>query len=141
MLKQIGIGELAELTQCKVPTIRYYEQVGLMPKPGRTSGNQRRYTDTHRQRLVFIRHARSLGFSMKEVKQLVALQGEHVSDRVSRIARRHLESVQTKIHHLVALELALNEMVSCCESGKPHECRIMHVLNDHQLCSSDHETT
>ena len=65
-MRDLTIGDLAAATGCKVQTIRYYEQVGLMPQPPRSEGRQRRYTNEHRQRLDFIRHARDLGFGVKQ---------------------------------------------------------------------------
>ena len=70
----LSIGQLSRRTGVKVPTIRYYEQVGLMPSAGRTEGNQRRYDQDGLERLGFIRHARDLGFSLEDIKSLIALQ-------------------------------------------------------------------
>ena len=69
----IGIGRLAELTGVKIPTIRFYEQNDLVPPPGRTKGGQRRYDDSAVRRLHFIRHARDLGFTVEDIRQLLAL--------------------------------------------------------------------
>ncbi len=67
------IGALAERTGVRVETIRYYEQVGLLPAPERTDGNQRRYGKAHESRLAFIRHARELGFSVESIRALLAI--------------------------------------------------------------------
>jgi DNA-binding transcriptional MerR regulator len=77
--QEIGIGDLARATGCKVQTIRYYEEIGLMPEPARTAGNQRRYNERHVDRLAFIRHSRELGFSLEPIRELLSL-----SDRSSR---------------------------------------------------------
>ena len=66
----LAIGYLAKKTGTKVQTIRYYEQVGLMPEPGRTDGGQRRYGNAELDRLSFIRHARQLGFSLDAIREL-----------------------------------------------------------------------
>lgn len=71
-----SIGELSKRTKVKVPTIRYYEEMGLLAEAERTSGNQRRYDKTGLERLSFIRHARDLGFSIGAISSLIELQ-EH----------------------------------------------------------------
>ena len=68
-----SIGEVARATGVKVPTIRYYEMIGLLDDPGRTAGNQRRYGQGEVDRLAFIRHARDLGFSLDAVRALIRL--------------------------------------------------------------------
>ena len=71
--QEIGIGDLSRATGCKVQTIRYYEEIGLMPEPKRTAGNQRRYGRRHVDRLAFIRHSRELGFSLEAICELLSL--------------------------------------------------------------------
>ena len=71
-----SIGELSKRTKVKVPTIRYYEEMGLLSEAERTSGNQRRYDTAGLERLSFIRHARDLGFSIEAILSLIELQ-EH----------------------------------------------------------------
>ena len=70
-MAHIGIGRLAELTGVKIPTIRFYEQNDLVPPPCRTEGGQRRYDENAVRRLHFIRHARDLGFSVEDIRQLL----------------------------------------------------------------------
>ncbi len=69
----LAIGTLAKRTGTKVQTIRYYEQIGLLPEPGRTEGGQRRYGDEDLDRLAFIRHARQLGFTLEAIRELLDL--------------------------------------------------------------------
>ena len=76
------IGELARTTATKVETIRFYEKIGLLPEPGRTSGNYRDYGAAHLARLSFIRRARDLGFTLDQVRELLTL-----SDDRSRVAQ------------------------------------------------------
>jgi DNA-binding transcriptional MerR regulator len=71
-MANIGIGTLAELTGVKIPTIRFYEQNNLVPPPRRTEGGQRRYGESAIRRLHFIRHARDLGFSVQDIRELLA---------------------------------------------------------------------
>src|SRR3954447_18184242 len=69
----LSIGELGQRTGVKVPTIRYYEQIGLLPPPPRTEGQQRRYSEGAAARLNFIRHARDLGFEVEAIRELLAI--------------------------------------------------------------------
>ena len=71
---EISIGELSRRTGVKVPTIRYYKSVALMPAPPRSEGKQRRYSEPEVSRLIFIRHARELGFEIDAIRTLLALQ-------------------------------------------------------------------
>jgi DNA-binding transcriptional MerR regulator len=88
------IGELARRTGVKVPTIRYYEQIGLLPAPARSEGHQRRYAPSQVARLNFIRHARELGFEVEAIRELLTMseRPEQSCADADRIARRHLEA-------------------------------------------------
>ena len=95
-MADIGIGRLAALTGVKIPTIRFYEQNDLVPPPCRTEGGQRRYGESAVRRLHFIRHARDLGFSVEDIRQLLALS-EHPTgscDVAAEIADHHLRQVE-----------------------------------------------
>jgi DNA-binding transcriptional MerR regulator len=98
----LTIGELASRSGYAVQTLRYYEQIGLMPKPPRTSGGQRRYSDDLVKRLLFIRHARNLGFEVKDIRSLLDLAGhpEQPCASVDAIAQRHLAAIDAKIASL-----------------------------------------
>ena len=116
-----------------MPTIRYYEQVGLMPSPPRTDGQQRRYGDAEVARLNFIRHARELGFEVDAIRELLAMsaQPEESCAEVDRLARRHLAEVEQRITRLIALRTELQRMVTECGHGRVGECRVIQVLADH----------
>src|SRR5690606_13083849 len=90
--ESFSIGDLAKATATKVETIRYYERIGLLPKPARTSGNYRSYSSAHLERLSFVRRARDLGFSIEQVRDLLGLsdQRNRPCDAVDAIARQHL---------------------------------------------------
>lgn len=126
------IGDLARETRCKVQTIRYYEQIGLMPEPARTSGNQRRYGRRHVERLAFIRHSRQLGFPLEAVRDLLSLaDNPHQScEAADVIARTQLEEVRRRIVQLQALEGELRRMIEQCRHGEISECRVIDVLSD-----------
>ena len=136
MSGDLTIGELGQKTGCKVQTIRYYEQIGLMPKPARTSGNQRRYNPGHAERLAFIRHSRELGFSLDAIRELLDISDdpERSCETVDRIARDQLEQVDRRIRSLKAMKGELERMILQCRGDKIADCRIIEVLSDHSLC-------
>lgn len=136
----LTIGKLAQDTGVKVPTIRYYEQIGLLPEPGRSAGNQRLYGQGQLERLRFIRHARDLGFPLEAIRDLLSL-----SDRPDQpcaaadgIARAQLDAVRARIRRLKALEGELERMVAQCAHGTIRDCRVIEVLGDHALCAQEH---
>src|SRR5262249_1210650 len=105
----IAIGELSQRTEVKVPTIRYYEQIGLLPEPARSDGRQRRYGAEEVKRLNFIRHARELGFEIEDIRQLLDLTARpqdscHEADS---IARHHLGEIDDRIAALTSLRREL----------------------------------
>ncbi|OWU86482.1 MerR family transcriptional regulator [Oceanicola sp. 22II-s10i] len=136
-----SIGELSRRTEVKVPTIRYYEDIGLMPPAERSSGNQRRYDRAGLERLSFIRHARDLGFSIEAISSLIVL--EETPDRscldATRIAERHLAEIRDKIRRLTALEAELQRITGACEGDSAaQDCDILAALADHDLCADAH---
>lgn len=137
----LTIGAMARKTGTKVQTIRYYEQIGLMPEPDRTDGGQRRYGDAALDRLSFVRHARQLGFSLDAIRELLDLSdnpGTSCAD-VDAIARRQLKQVEQRLSRLEALRTELKRMVHECTGGRTADCRVLEVLRDHSECLTDHE--
>lgn len=130
---KLSIGQAAREAGCKVQTLRYYEELGLLPKPLRTAGNQRVYGAEHLKRLAFIRNARELGFSLEAIRELLALgaQPEQSCAEVDAIAGAHLAEVERKIKALTALRGELKRMVQSCRRGRIAECRVIEVLADH----------
>lgn len=126
------IGKLSTLTACKIPTIRYYEEIGLLTPAARSPGNQRRYNEEHLKRLGFIRHSRALGFNLDEIRQLIHLQicARHSPHEAHLIAQQHLSDVRQKIRQLQALEHELDHMVHCCHEGDPYQCKVLEALNE-----------
>jgi DNA-binding transcriptional MerR regulator len=127
-----SIGDLASRTRTKVETIRYYEKIGLLPAPARTSGNHRAYTRAHADRLAFIRHSRELGFSLESVRALLALSDDVdlPCAEVDVIARQHLDAVRDRIMRLQSLEAELSRMIEACGCGRVGDCRVIEVLAD-----------
>lgn len=136
----LSIGRLSQETGVKVPTIRYYEQIGLMPAAERSSGNQRLYGAAARRRLSFIRHARDLGFPLEAIRDLLGLtdQPDQPCTAVDAIARAQLATIRSRIARLQALEDELVRMIGHCTHGRIAECRVIEVLGDHGLCAHDH---
>ncbi|NKB54435.1 MAG: MerR family transcriptional regulator [Rhizobiaceae bacterium] len=135
-----SIGELARRTGVKIPTIRYYEQMGLMEPPERSSGNQRRYTQHGLERLSFIRHARQLGLSIEDIRELVDLsqRPERPCHEAHQIAARHLENLQARIAKLKKLEKELKRITGGSDTGQVGACHVIRALADHSLCDGDH---
>lgn len=136
-----SIGEVSRQTGVKVPTIRYYEQSGLMSEPDRSEGNQRRYGKSDVERLVFIRHARDLGLSIEAIRDLITLSGhpEQPCSDAHRIASEHLSDVRVRIERLKRLEAELEHMVSACDGHRRMEdCQVIRSLADHAHCLGEH---
>jgi len=121
-----SIGQLSKRTGVKIPTIRYYEQMGLIDAPERSEGNQRRYTKDGLGRLSFIRHSRDLGFSVEKPCQ-----------DVDSIAAKHLKDVQARIAKLRRLERELKRITQC-DAAHVAECAVIETLADHRLCETEH---
>lgn len=136
----LTIGALAKKTGTKVQTIRYYEQIELMPEPGRTGGGQRRYGDAELDRLSFIRHARQLGFTLEAIRELLDLSDhpDRPCHEADAIARRQLKQVEQRLARLEALRTELKRMVHECTGGRTADCRVLEVLRDHSECLTDH---
>lgn len=134
------IGELSRTTGTNVETIRYYERIGLLPKPERTGGNYRDYSPADLDRLNFIRHARGLGFDIADIRSLLDLaeQPDRDCNEADRIASGHFAAVERKIAQLEQLRQELGRMIAQCRGGQIADCRIMQALGDHDSCKSDH---
>jgi Cu(I)-responsive transcriptional regulator len=136
----LTIGTLAKRTGTKVQTVRYYEQIKLLPEPGRTEGGQRRYHEGDLDRLSFIRHARQLGFTLDAIREMLDLSDN--PDRscadVGRIAKRQLKEVEVRIERLEALRTELRRMLKECSRDTVADCRVLKVLRDHAACLTDH---
>lgn len=135
-----SIGKLGKVTGTKVPTIRYYEQVGLLPPPERSGGNQRLYGRAAQERLAFIRHARELGFPIEAIRDLLSLQDrpDQPCAEADAIARTQLAAVEARLARLRSLKGELERMVAQCAHGTVADCHVIETLADHGLCHGDH---
>ena len=136
-----SIGQVAKQTDIKIPTIRYYEDIGLLAPPSRSAGNQRRYSQTQLERLMFVKHARQLGFSLEAVASLAELSSHRHTDcsSIDKIAQQHLSQVTQRIKLLKKLQKELNRIVSTCSAGKVTECYVIESLINHSLCIDEHD--
>ena len=128
----MAIGEFSRRTGRNIETIRYYEHVGLLPVPERT-GRYRRYGAADVRRLVFIRRARELGFTLDEVRALLKLSksdnGETACADVREIAASHLAEVKAKIADLRVMEQTLTDAVRRCDAGEVPGCPLIDALS------------
>jgi len=117
------IGDLARRIGVNIETIRYYERVGLMPRPKRTSGGQRTYDEGDLRTLGFIRKARALGFQIEDTRALLALRGaDGACPDVQAIAQRQLEKVRAEMRKASEVERILSDAVGQCTGGPASEC-------------------
>ena len=129
---EIAIGELSRRTQCNIETIRYYERIGVLPKPRRAGGRYRRYDDEDVARLRFIRRARQLGFTLDDIRTFMKLartDGREVCSKAQDLTRTHIAYVRAKIADLRAMERVLSNAIRECESGQRADCPIIEVLS------------
>lgn len=131
----LSIGTLARDSGCSVQTIRYYEKIGLMPPAGRSVGNQRVYDRGHADRLIFIRHARDLGFSLDAIRELLDLvdRPSQSCAAVDAIARTHLAAVKARIARLQSLKVELERMIETCAGGTVGDCRVIDALGAREM--------
>ena len=124
------IGALAKATDTKVETVRYYENIGLLPPPARTTANYRDYGSDHLARLSFIRRARNLGFTLKALRELLELSDneDQSCEAVDDIANRHLAEIDQKIDDLTTLRSELDRLIGACQHGTVGECKIIETL-------------
>ena len=121
------IGEISARVGVKVPTIRYYEKMGLLAEPSRSSGNQRRYSQKELEQLGFIKHARDLGFPLDTIRSLISLSQTRHNDcsTVDELASQHLQQVRNRLSLLTKLETELERIVGGCQAGVVKQCYVI----------------
>lgn len=141
-MRDFSIGELSKMSGVKVPTIRFYEQIGLLPTARRSEANRRVYGDDEARRLRFIRHCRELGFEIDDIRALLdlAYDSQKSCAEADGIARKHLDETERRIAQLTALRDELHRMIEQCGHGRIAECRVIECLDDHANCVH-HERT
>ena len=129
-MRPLTIAALAKASGVHLETVRYYERIGLMPKPARTASGYRSYDDAHVRRLSFIRRAREIGFSSGEIKELLALAepGRASCTQVQTLAAAHLDRVRAKIADLRRLEALLAGALEGCLLEPAPLCPVLDML-------------
>lgn len=127
----LTMGQLARQSGVNLETIRYYERIGILSEPPRTSGGHRKYEGEHLRRLTFIRRARELGFTLDEVRALLGLVDAQNGScaEARRLGLGHLADIRGKIADLRRMERVLKEMVARCADGTLPECPLIEALN------------
>ena len=137
------IGDLARRTGTKVNTVRYYEEIGLLPLPARTASGRRTYAEHDVKRLSFIRNSRRFGFSIDEIRSLLEISEKPKQDCgiAAAIAKNHLARIETQLSQLEILRSALREFVTSCAGGSVQECGIISALCDNNtpIISAKHD--
>ena len=127
----LTIGEVAKLTGIGVETVRFYEKSGLIDEPPRTEAGYRQYPEDTASRVRFIRHAKTLGFTLTEIKELLNLRLDPTTtcEDVRQVAEEKLRNVRAKIQSLQGIEMALGDLIGACAVGGPDgECPILEAL-------------
>ena len=129
----LSIGQLAAAAEVNVQTVRYYERRGFFPAPRRTAAGYRQYSTDAVARLRFIKHAQALGFSLREIGELLALRVRHgaACDSVERKARRKIAVVEQRIRDLERLKATLGQLAEACRTRRlTDECPILEALDE-----------
>ena len=131
-MARITIGELSRRTGVNIETIRYFEKVGIIAAPPRTSGGHRVYDGEQVRALGFIRRARELGFTPADVRAMLDIGGpaEASCDRMRDIATHHLEQVRAKMRDLGALEHLLASTIERCSGGADSDCAVIDLIEE-----------
>ena len=126
----MNIGQAAKESGVNAKMVRHYESLGIIPKAGRTDAGYRVYSENDVHILRFVKRARGLGFSMKEIKRLVGLwrNRSRVSSDVKSMALAHVKELERKISELQAMAGALKELAKCCHGDNRPECPILEDL-------------
>ncbi len=126
-------GQVARQTGVSIETVRYYEQRGLIPEPSRSASGYRQYTDDYVGRIRFVKRAQELGFTLKEISELLTLRLDPDSDRgeVKRRAEAKAADIEQKIDDLHTMRSALMDLAGMCDGcGPTSECPILDALDE-----------
>jgi len=130
----IGIGALAKRAGVGIDTVRYYERNGLITPLARLASGYRRYGELEISRLRFIRRAQALGFTLKEVRELLALSAQRDVARVKRTAQAKLADVEARIAALERMRDGLSNLISACPGhGRAADCPILKALGGDEI--------
>ena len=130
----MNIGEVSKLADVNSKMVRRYEDLGIIPKAGRSLSGYRQYSDKDVHILRFVKRARELGFSMKDIKQLVSLWRNKTrsSSQVKNIAMKHRTELEKKLKEIQAMVNTLNQLVENCHGDERPDCPILDELECHK---------
>lgn len=132
-MQTFGIGQLARRAGVGIDTVRYYERAGLLAPNSRLASGYRRYSDTEVSRLRFIRRAQALGFSLKEISELLALSSRRDVASVKRTAMTKLNDVEKRIAELERVRTGLSRLIKSCPGhGRAADCPILRALAEEE---------
>jgi Cu(I)-responsive transcriptional regulator len=128
----MNIGEAAKASGVSAKMIRHYETIGLFPQPDRTDSGYRQYGASDLHTLRFIRQARDLGFSLEDIKELLALwqNRRRPSRQVKALAEAHIQELEQKLQELQSMKATLEHLVHCCHGDDRPDCPILETLSE-----------
>lgn len=129
-MTSLNIGEAAKVSGVSAKMIRHYEEIGLIGKAARTYSGYRTYTDSDVHVLRFVRQARNLGFSIKQIGELLALWKDRrrPSSKVKSLAQAHIQELEEKIREMQAMKATLEHLSHCCHGDDRPDCPILEGL-------------
>lgn len=126
----VGIGQLAKRSGVPIDTVRHYERIGLLKPAARLASGYRRYGEAEQKRLRFIRRAKALGFTLDEIRELLALSGGRDVQRIRRAAAARLADVERRIEELNRVRDSLRQLIAACPGhGRAESCPILNALS------------
>jgi MerR family mercuric resistance operon transcriptional regulator len=131
-MERISVGQLAKKAGVNVETVRYYERIGLMPRPQRLASGYRVYTSEDVTRLQFIKHAKKFGFTLNEIRELLSLKVDSKCncEDIRLRAEEKIRDITEKIDHLQRIRNVLNQLVIACKLRQPtSECPILKAID------------
>lgn len=130
----MNIGEVAALSEVNSKMIRRYEELGIIPKAGRSLSGYRQYSEKDVHVLKFVKRARELGFPMKDIKQLVSLwrNKSRSSSQVKNIAMKHQHELEKKLQEVQAMLKTIGQLVENCHGDERPDCPILDGLHCHK---------
>jgi MerR family copper efflux transcriptional regulator len=133
-MNSIGIGTLAKRAGVSIDTVRYYEKSGLLAPESRLASGYRRYSDEQVSRLRFIRRAQELGFTLKDIRELLGISKQRDVAKVKRAAEKKLADVEARLVALTRMRDGLATLVATCPGhGRAADCPILKALGEERL--------
>lgn len=131
-MKTFTVGQLAKKANVNVETVRYYEQRRLLPEPARSESKYRQYTEKDVARIVFVRRAKELGFTLKEISELLSLKldSETICGDVQKLAAQKITDIEKRMTDLRKIKKKLEELIKLCDLGSvaTSACPILEAL-------------